>query len=176
MTKLIRLGLSLRLDYRAVAVAYILSYLFGMSWLLQLWQSFLALHPWGYITTGVLALVVLIKRKAIGAAIAAVWKKIDAWFWEKMRTKLQLQPQTSQAGQTLYRTYRGTFQDYYYKSLSPSSYILELSSNGFSEKIPVTFTHILTGVKKGQFIEVDTEVTASLYSELVRRVRIDETD
>src|SRR5437588_12097868 len=93
-----------------VAVKCPLMYLATVTFILHLWQSFLALHPWGYVIAAALALSALMKRKAIGAGTSAVWKKFDAWFWEKMRTKLQLQPQTSQAGPTQLKTYSGTFQ------------------------------------------------------------------
>ena len=138
-----------------------------------MWQSFLALHPWGWVTTGAILLVGFIKRKAIGAGTTAVWKKFDAWFWEKMRTKLQLQPQASQAGQTQLRTYTGTFQDYVYKSAPYASHTLTMSSNGFQVSVPVNDTHLFLGIKRGTFIEVDTEVRMSC--ELVRRVRKGET-
>lgn len=147
-----------------------------MSFLLHLWQSFLALHPWGYVVTAVLALVAFIKRKAIGAMTSAAWKKCDAWFWEKLRTKLQLQQQTSQAeGQSQLKTYNGTFQDYIYRSTPYKSHTLTISCNGFLHSVPVNDTHLFLGIKKGTYIEVDTEATAGLYSELVKRVRVDET-
>jgi hypothetical protein len=146
-----------------------------MNIILHLWQSFLALHPWGYVVTAVLALFAFMKRKAIGAGASAVWKKCDAWFWEKMRTKLQLQPQTSQAGPTQLKTYSGTFQDYVYNSTPHNSHTLTISVNGFIHSVPVNDTHLFLGIKKGTFIEVDTEATIGLYSELVKRVRVEET-
>jgi len=39
-----------------------------MNWLLHIWQSFLALHPWGYVIAAAVALLALIKKKAISAA------------------------------------------------------------------------------------------------------------
>jgi hypothetical protein len=145
-----------------------------MSFLLHLWQSFLALHPWGYVTTAVLALVVLTKRKVISTTVKAIWKRIDAWFWEKMRTKLQLQQQTQQTGPTQLKTYSGMFQDYVYRSTPHNSHTLTISGNGFLHSVPVNDTHLFMGIKKGTFIEVDTEATVGLYSELVKRVRVGE--
>jgi hypothetical protein len=143
-----------------------------LNWLLHIWQSFLALHPWRYGSATVLALFAFAKRKAIGAMVSAVWKKFDSWFWEKMRTKLQLQQQTSHSGQ---RTYSGTFQDYVYTSNPHVGHTLTMSIDGFLHSVPVNYTNLFQGIKKGQFVEVDTEVEAGLYSELVRRVRVRET-
>ncbi|HWY42621.1 MAG TPA: hypothetical protein VNX66_03945 [Candidatus Sulfotelmatobacter sp.] len=150
-------------------------YLATVTFILHLWQVFLALHPWGYVIAALLALFALIKKKAIGAATSAAWKKCDIWFWGKIRAKLQPQQQTSQEGQTELRTYRGTFQDYVYRSLPPAGHTLTLSSSGFLVSVPVNFTHLLVGVKPGAYIEVDTEATIGLYGELVKRVRIDGT-
>jgi len=140
-----------------------------------MWQSFLALHPWGWVTAGVILLVGFIKRKAIGAVTSAAWKKCDAWFWEKLRSKLQLQQHTSQTGETQLKTYSGTFQDFTYRSTPRNSHTLTISSNGFLHSVPVNDTHLFLGIKRGTFIEVDTEATVGLYSELVRRVRVGET-
>ena len=150
-------------------------YLAAVTFILHLWQSFLALHPWGYVIAAAVALSALVKRKAISTGTSAVWKKFDAWFWEKIRTKLQPQQQTSQEGQTQLRTYSGIFQDYVYRTHPHTGFTLTLSSNGFLESIPVNNTHLFEGIKRGTFIQVDTEVAPGLYSELVRRVRIDET-
>jgi len=92
-----------------------------------------------------------------------------------MRTKLQLQQQTSHTGQTQLRTYSGIFQDYIYRSTPHVGHTLTMSFGGFLHSIPVNNTHLFQGIKKGQFIEVDTEVTVGIYSELVKRVRADET-
>jgi hypothetical protein len=144
-----------------------------MSFILHLWQSFLALHPWGYVIAAALALFALIKGKAIGAVTSAAWKKSDAWFWEKIRTKLQPQGQTPQAGQTQLRTYSGIFQDYVYRTHPYVGWTLTLSRNGFIESVPVNTTHLFEGIKRGALIEVDTEVRINC--EVVRRVRIGET-
>lgn len=141
---------------------------------MHLWQSFLALHPWGYLLTAVLALLALIKRKAIGAVASAAWKRCDIWFWEKLRTKLQIQPPASQAGQTQFKTYRGTFQ-WYYEGPNTGGFVVALFNNGFSEKIPVGMTDLFAHVKQGQFIEVETEVTVGKNWETVKRVRVEQT-
>jgi hypothetical protein len=146
-----------------------------LNWLLHIWQNFLALHPWSYVIAAVLALLGFIKRKAIAAMISAAWEKSDAWFWEKMRTKLQLQQQTSHTGPADLRTYSGTFQDYVYRGNPHLSHTLTMSIDGFLHSVPVNNTHLFQGIKKGQFVEVDTEVEAGLHSELVRRVRVRET-
>jgi len=139
-----------------------------MSFILHLWQAFLALHPWGYVTTAGIFLLAFVKRKTIGAVLSAVWKKVDSWFWEKIRTKLQIQPQTTQPSETVYRTYTGTFVDYVYKSTPYRTHTLTMSANGFQLNVLVNDTPLLIGIKPGTFIEVDTE--AGVYFEIVRRV------
>ena len=52
----------------------------GMGYILHLWQAFLALHPWGYVIAAALALLAIVKRKAIGVVTSAVWMKSDSWF------------------------------------------------------------------------------------------------
>jgi hypothetical protein len=146
----------------------------AVSTLVHLWQSFLALHPWGYLLTAVLALFALIKRKAIGAVSSAAWKRCDLWFWEKVRTKLQIQPPASQAGETHLKTYRGTFQ-WHGVGATTGGFVVALSNNGFSEKIPVEISDLFAGVKQGQFIEVETEATVGKYHETVKRVRVEQT-
>jgi hypothetical protein len=144
-----------------------------MGYLLYLWHAFLALHPWGYVVAAALALGLFIKGKAIGAATSAMWRKLDSWFWEKMRTKLQIQPHAGQTGQTDCRTYKGIFVDYVFSSTPYPRHTLTMSCNGFQVNVPVDNTSLLSGIKRGTLIEVDTEVRSGC--EFVRRVRIDET-
>jgi len=82
---------------------------------------------------------------------------------------------TPQEGQTQLRTYKGNVSRLRLSKSSPSGHTLTLSSMGFLVHIPVNFTHMLAGIKKGQYIEIDTEATVGLYVELVKRVRIEET-
>jgi hypothetical protein len=142
-----------------------------MDFLPHLWQNFLALHPWGYVTAFGLLLLAFFKRKAISGPVSAILKGLSSRFWEKMRTNLRVQPQSLEKGQSLLRTYRGTFQSYHYQSTPFPSHILEMSSDGVLETVPVADTHLLIAIKPGTAIEVDTEVTVGLSTELVKRVR-----
>jgi hypothetical protein len=49
--------------------------------LVQLWHSFLALHPWGYVITAVALAFGFIKRKAISAATSAAAKEAEETFF-----------------------------------------------------------------------------------------------
>jgi hypothetical protein len=142
-----------------------------MSFLSHLWQTFLALHPWGYVSTAVVLLVAFLKRKAISAAISTGWKKLDLWFWGWVKGKVQTQPQTAERGQIHTITYRGTFQDYYYKSDPIPLHFLEITSDGSLLTVPVWETHLLDGIKSGTIVEIDTEATFGSSAERVKRVR-----
>jgi hypothetical protein len=160
------------MTFVAIAVNCWLRYFFGTGYVLYLWHAFLGLQPWGYVTTALVLLVGFLKRKTISAATSAMWRKLDSWFWEKMRTKLQIQSQTNPS-ETDCRTYKGTFVDYVYKSTPYPCHTLTMSSNGFQVNVIVNDTSLLIGIKRGTLIEVDTEVRSGC--EFVRRVRIDET-
>lgn len=142
-----------------------------MSYVLYYWHAFLALHPWGYAVAAAVALGLFIKRKTIGAVTASVWRKTQEWFWGWVRENVGATPQTVQAGQIQFRTYRGSFQDYYYKSLPFPCHILEMTCDGFSVKLEVVATNLFEGIKRGMPIEVDTEAAAGPHPELVKRVR-----
>jgi len=142
---------------------------------LHLWQEFLALHPWGYVITAVVALVALIKRKAIGAVGAALWNKAKQSFWGWVRKNVAYEPQHAQAVQAQVKTYTGIFRGYNQYENFPRDWFFTLSGSGFTTKVPVHPTNLFSGVQPGSFVEIDTEVIAGSAVELVRRVRIDET-
>lgn len=142
-----------------------------MGYVTYLWYAFLALHPWGYVSTAVVLLIAFLKRKVISAAVSTGWKKLDSWFWEWIKRKVQAQPQAAQTGQAVFRTYKGSFQDYYYQSHPFDHHILEMTCDGSSVKLEVVATSLFNGVKHGDFVEVDTEAAVGPYPELVKRVR-----
>lgn len=142
-----------------------------LDFLLHLWQTFLALHPWAYVTAAFLAVVALIKRKAISAVFAAVWSKFKRDFWAWVSKNVQL-PQSEQPH---LKTYSGTFHGYFQYENFPRDWFFELVGNGFITKVPVHPTQLLSGVTPGQFVEIDTEVLSGSTVELVRRVRVDAT-
>jgi hypothetical protein len=143
--------------------------------LLHLWQSFLALHPWGYVIAGVLLLWGFIKRKAVGTATSAAWKKCSEWFWGWMGKKIVLPPPQAppSTGRQL-RTYKGIFQGYLQYENPPHHWFFTVSSNGITHKVPVWSTQLFSGIQYGQFIEVDTFAIGGWACEQVQRVRIAE--
>ena len=50
-----------------------------MNFILHLWQTFLALHPWGYVVTVLLALIAFIKKEAISEAKSALSKQVSQY-------------------------------------------------------------------------------------------------
>jgi len=74
-----------------VAAQWFLSYLAAMNFILHLWQSFLALHPWGYVATAVIALIAFIKKEAISAATSALSKEVHQYLphWSKLTIEIR---------------------------------------------------------------------------------------
>jgi len=83
------------------------------------------------------------------------------------RTWLGIETQTHPGDS---RTYKGQFEDYWYSSMPHDAWFVRLSHNGVTTTVPVVETNILVGVRRGTFVEIDTEVR--LGAELVRRVRV----
>src|SRR5258707_872848 len=96
-----------------IAVTFLLSYLARMSFILHLWQSFLALHPWGYVIAAALALSALIKRKAIGAGTSAMRNAAKEKFFSWFGRNLPRQKPTFE------KTYKGIFMGFFQYALPP---------------------------------------------------------
>jgi hypothetical protein len=122
-----------------------------MNWLLHLWQSFLALHPWGYVVAAVFALGLFIKRKTIGALTSAAWnaakKKFFGWFSDNL-------PQRKSGAE---RTYRGIFMGCAQYENPPHEWYFTLVENGVTHKVSVWASNLLSGVQHGSWVEIDTE-------------------
>jgi len=65
-------------------------YLSAMNFIFHLWQSFLALHPWGYVITAVLALIAFIKKEAISAATSALSKEVRQYLPHLSKLTLEI--------------------------------------------------------------------------------------
>jgi len=146
-----------------------------MSFLLHLWQSFLALHPWGYVVTVLFALAAFLKRKAMGAATATAWNKSQEWFWGKVRKNV-LQDSSvthpAEPRQIQEKTYRGQFYGIVQAENYPNDWYFTLRGDGMTTKVPVYQTNLLGGVAHGEQVEIDTQVLIGLRLEPVKRVRI----
>ena len=138
-----------------------------MTWLLHLWQSFLALHPWAYVTTAVLALVAFIKRKAIGAALSylgrAAKKKFFGWFSKNLPLR-DNHPHE--------RTYRGQFQGLFQYENPPREWFFRLVDNGTEQTVPTHYSNLLSGVPYGSLVEIDTIRFRATLLERIVRVRV----
>src|SRR5208337_1292268 len=135
-----------------------------MSLLMHLWYGLLSLHPWGYFSTAAVALVVFIKRKAIGAAVLAAWKAITGKFFRWFSKNLPNQKPTNE------KTYKGVFMGYSQYSNFPHEWSFTLVENGIEHKVPTMRSNLLSGVQPGAFIEIDTQVFPDAKVELIRRV------
>jgi hypothetical protein len=137
-----------------------------MSFLSHLWYSFLALHPWGYVITAAITLVVFIKGKAIGAAAAAAWKPIKEKFFSWLSKNLPGQKPANE------KTYKGIFMGFFQYSNPPHEWFFTLVENGTEYKVPTMRSNLLSGVQQGTFTEIDTQVLPGAKVEVIRRVRV----
>jgi hypothetical protein len=137
-----------------------------MSFLKHLWYGFLSLHPWGYVSTAAVALVVFTKRKAIGAAVLAAWKVVKEKFFSWFSKNLPNQRPGNE------KTYKGVFMGYSQYANPPHEWSFTLVENGTEHKVPTMRSNLLSGVQPGAFIEIDTQVLPSAKVEVIRRVRV----
>src|SRR5260370_14946178 len=121
------------------AVTFLLSYLARMSFVLRLWQSFLALHPWGYVITAMLALVAFIKRKAIGAATSAMRNAAKEKFFSWFGKNLPRQKPTFE------KTYKGIFMGFFQYALPPHEWFFTVIEDGMEHKGPTLRSSWRTG-------------------------------
>lgn len=142
-----------------------MSYLANVNLVLHLWQDLLALHPWGYVVAAALGLVALIKRKTISAVTSALWKAGKERFLGWFSKSLPHQNPTHE------KTYRGRFMGIFQYENPPHEWFFEVVENGVTHKVPVWRTNLLSGVRHGTIVEIDTEAH-SLGQERINRVRI----
>ena len=133
-----------------------------------MWHSFLALPLFvrviAWASVGVLSLVAMVKARALNAASPASWNAVSEHFRNRVRAWLGAGPHGGSN-----RTYKGKFEDYRYTG-SPGAYLLSLSQNGVTTTVPILETRMLSFMKKGTLVEIDTEVLRGVES--VQRVRV----
>jgi hypothetical protein len=139
-----------------------------------MWQHFLTLplvaRVIAYAGVGILALWGIIKAKAIHATVKKATDTASAWFWARLRQKINSghpqQPATNE------RTYKGVFDNYAYSSTPYPVYLLQITSNGVTMTVGVEVTPLVAGIKPGTFVEIDTETRSGYTKEFVKRVRL----
>lgn len=109
-----------------------------------------------------------LKRKTITTALGATRRVASERFWAYIGRKVQA---NGKAASTNEKTYRGTFVIYSQYANYPHEYFFELVNNGVTTKVPVMKTNLLSGVQRGEHVEIDTRI-ASLTTEAVLRVRV----
>ena len=137
-----------------------------MDFIQYLWYRFLSLYPRASLSTAAVALIVVIKRKAIRAATSAAWKTIKEKFFSWCSKNLPNQRPTDE------RTYRGVFMGYIQYSSYPHEWFFTLVENEIEHKVPTMRSNLLSGVDPGTFIEIDTHVSRGMKVEVIRRVRV----
>jgi len=142
-----------------------------------MWQRFLALPLVARIVTlaaaAVLALWGAIKAKAIRAALKKAREASSAWFWNWVGGEMERHHPQERNGNE--KTYKGIFQDYWYTSNPRDTHLFRLTHNGVTTTVPVLETSLFYGLKKGTFVEIDTEAIPGYAVESVKRLRVRDT-
>jgi hypothetical protein len=126
-------------------------YLAKMSFIAHLWQNLLGLPLWSCIIAAMLALLALIKRKAISAASSAAQESAKRKFFGWFRDNLPREKSGNE------RTYRGTFMGYHQYENPPHEWCFTLVENGVTHKVPTWQSNLLSGVHHGSVVEIDTD-------------------
>jgi hypothetical protein len=135
------------------------------------WHSFLALpfiaHLVTWIVAAILALLAIIKAKAIHAAYQRATHAISKWFWGWVRSKVgNLAPNSSES------KYKGIFLDYWYESTPHAMWFLKFSHDGRETTVRVNESPMLGKLKAGMFVEIDTVVRPDHTYESIKRVHL----
>lgn len=119
----------------------------------------------------VLVFYAVIKAKAIDAAMKKTGEAASLRFWKWVHKKATLgHPQDSNA-----KTYRGVFQDYWYTSTPRPMNFFSLSHDHVTTMVQILDTNLLARLKRGTSVEIDAEAVPGYEYEIVRRVRVHET-
>jgi hypothetical protein len=108
----------------------------------------------------------MIKAKAIHAACSAAWGAVCSRFWKAVANKISVSPTTERTE----RTYRGTFEGYNQYASRPRQYSFIVVENGLRTRVAVVPTNLLSTVRMGESVDIDTR-RISVYAEVVLRVR-----
>lgn len=136
-----------------------------MSVLPNLWHAVVA-HPVPYAVTALVALGAFIKRKMIGAASTASWKWIKGKFFGWLSENLPGQSPIHE------KTYKGTFHGFQQYSNYPHECFFTVTNKGVTTSVPTMRTNLLSSVREGALVEIDTEILPHYKVEVVRRVRV----
>jgi len=125
------------------------------------WHSFIF-----WITTVLIALLVLIKKEAISTALKKGATFVSERFWKWLRGKLALNQPSDGNG----KTYKGVFEDYWYESM-PDRWFFSFMHDGIRSTVRINESHLLGKLKRGTLVEVDTIVRHNHDYESVTRTR-----
>jgi hypothetical protein len=140
-----------------------------------MWHSFLALplviRIIAWAGGPVIALCLVIKRKAIHAVVKNATEAASKWFWKWVRKKAALgRPQDGNE-----KTYKGIYQDYGYRSIPGPMHYFCVTHDGVTTTVRVLNTDLLYGLKIGSFVEIDTESRPGSDYEIIKRVHVHDT-
>jgi len=145
-----------------------------------MWHYFITLPPVarmvGLLGVAALAGLGLLKRRAIAAFGGALCNAASERFWGHVHHKLQAAAKpsapTPQARPANQKTYRGAFQGYNQWENPPRDHFFTLLDGGTTITVPVARTNLLSGVRHGDLVEIDTQIGIFYGVEVVQRVRV----
>jgi hypothetical protein len=129
-----------------------------MTALLHLW--------WLWLIAALGFLLVYVKKETISAVASAVWKAAKKKFFGWFSKNLPHQKSTDE------RTYRGILVDWAFDSEPPKGYRFTLDEDGVRHIVPIWNTNLLSEVKRGWLVEIDTKYSPIEQRERILRVRI----
>ncbi|HET8923615.1 MAG TPA: hypothetical protein VFN26_11545 [Candidatus Acidoferrum sp.] len=109
----------------------------------------------GLLVVAALAVVGLLKRKAIAAFTGAVWKAANKWLWGFVHRQLQTVEPSSSAVQNEKR-YCGIYRGGYQVGVSGGYFKMEIA--GKLTTVPISQTNLLAHLSVGKYAEIDTVV------------------
>jgi len=137
-----------------------------------MWRSFLAL-PFvvrflAWAGAGILTLYAVIKAKAIHAVFKKATDALSRWFWEWVHRKASLghTPNSNE------RKYGGEFLDYWYTSTPGPMWFFSFRRDGITTTVRVNQSPMLTALKPGTYVEIETEVRPDHTYESIKRVHV----
>jgi len=104
------------------------------------------------------------------AATKAAESRFFGWFGKKLYAASP--PPITTGKPNNERTYRGVFQSCLQYANPPAEHFFTLEDRGSTIKVPIVRTNLLSGVQRGEFVEIDTRVGIYHGTEVVQRVRV----
>lgn len=120
-----------------------------------------------WVVAGILALIAIVKAKAIHAACK---KATDAgskkfWEWVHSRASLAARDRSEQK-------YKGIFVSYWYRSTPGPMWFLKFSNDGVETTVRINESPMLETLKAGMLVEIDTVVRPDHTYESIKRVHV----